>query len=42
VATGSYYTYRLGRIAGEVAVFDSQDRAVVDRSALLAAVHGGS
>jgi hypothetical protein len=41
LATGSYYTYRHGRIAGEVAVFDSQGPVVDDRSAL-AAVHGGS
>jgi hypothetical protein len=38
---GSYYTYPVGRIAGEVAVFYSQGPAVVDRSAL-AELHGGS
>ena len=33
---GSYYTYPgVGRIAGEVAVFDSQGPVVVDRSAAL-------
>ena len=33
---GSYYTYQaVGRIAGEVAVFDSQGPFVVDRSANL-------
>jgi hypothetical protein len=31
----SYYTYRVGRIAGEVAVFDSQGPVVVDRSSIL-------
>ena len=30
-----YYTYHAGRIAGEVAVFDSQGPVVVDRSAAL-------
>jgi hypothetical protein len=35
VAMGSYYTYLAGRIAGEVAVFDSQGPGVVDRSAVL-------
>ena len=37
LATGSYYTYIVDRIAGEVAVCDSQGPRVVDRSA--AAVH---
>lgn len=34
---GSYYAHlaAVGRIAGEVAVFDSQDPVVVDRSAPL-------
>ena len=32
---GSYYTYVVGRIAGEVAVFDSQGPVVEDRSAVL-------
>jgi hypothetical protein len=32
---GSKYTYPAGRIAGEVAVFDSQGPAVPDRSAVL-------
>jgi hypothetical protein len=36
---GSCYTYPDSRIAGEVAVFDRQGPAVVDRSAL-AALHG--
>jgi hypothetical protein len=41
LAMGSYYTYPVvGRIAGEVAVFDSQGPEVLDRSAL-AALHGG-
>ena len=44
LATGGYYimhwlreaiTYLLGRIAGEVAVFDRQDPVVDDRSAVL-------
>jgi hypothetical protein len=35
LAMGSCYTYRVGRIAGEVAVFDSQGPAVPDRSAVL-------
>ena len=35
LAMGSCYTYRVGRIAGEVAVFDSQGPAVADRSAVL-------
>ena len=35
LAMGSYYTYIFGRIAGEVAVFDSQGPAVADRSAVL-------
>jgi hypothetical protein len=35
LAMRSYYTYHVGRIAGEVAVFDSQGPAVVDRSANL-------
>ena len=33
LAMGSYYTYIVGIIAGEVAVFDSQDPVVDDRSA---------
>ena len=36
LAMGSYYTYiAVDRIAGEVAVFDSQGPGVVDRSAPL-------
>ena len=35
LAEGSYYTYLGGRIAGEVAVIDSQGPAVPDRSAVL-------
>jgi hypothetical protein len=34
LAMGSYYTYLVGRITGEVAVFDSQGPAVEDRSTL--------
>ena len=37
----SPYTYIVGKIAVEVAVFDSQDPVVHDRSTL-AALHGGS